>query len=58
MDFVETKFFYKNHTLELNIKIKNMFKKWPQNPKNCRFEYIQFQIEATLDKYLKLFSEN
>ena len=38
MDCVETKFFYKNHVLELNLKIENMSKKWPQKPKKCDFE--------------------
>ena len=38
MDFVETKFFYKNHVLELYLKIENMSKKWPQKPKKCDFE--------------------
>ena len=38
MDFVETKFFYKNHVLELNLKNENMSKKWPQKLKKCDFE--------------------
>ena len=38
MDFVETKFFYKNHVLELNLRNENMSKKWPQKPKKCDFE--------------------
>ena len=40
MDFVETKFFYKNHVLELNLKNENMSKKWPQKPKKCRFDIL------------------
>ena len=36
MDFVETKFYYKNNVLELYLKIENMCKKLPQKPKNCR----------------------
>ena len=55
MDFVETKFFYKNHVLDLNLKIENMSKKWPQKPKNCRLNHIHIQNEVTLEKYLKLF---
>ena len=35
MDFVETKFFYKNHVLEVKLNIKNMSKNWPQKPKKC-----------------------
>ena len=38
MDFVETKFFYKNHVLELNLKNENMSKNRPQKPKKCDFE--------------------
>ena len=53
MDFVETKFFYKNHVLELNFKNENMSKKWPQKPKKCDFEQQHIQNEATLEKYLK-----
>ena len=55
MDFVETKFFYKNHVLELNLKNENSSKKWPQKPKNCRFYYIHIQNGVTLEKYLKYF---
>ena len=33
MDFVETKFFYKNHDLELNLEIENMSKKGHKNRK-------------------------
>ena len=40
-DFVETKFFYKNHVLELNFKIKNMSKKWPQKPKKRTLNHIR-----------------
>ena len=54
MDFVETKFFYKNHVLELNLKNENMSKKWPQKPKKCHFEYIHIQNCVTLEKYLKV----
>ena len=38
MDFVETKFFYKNHVLDKNLENENMSKKWPQKPKKCDFE--------------------
>ena len=38
MDFVETKFFYKNHVLDLNLKNENMSKKWPQKRKKCKNE--------------------
>ena len=37
MDFVETKFYYKNHFLEKNLKNENMSKKWPQKPKKSPF---------------------
>ena len=40
MDFVETKFFYKNHVLELNLKNENMSKNGRQKPKKCDFDYI------------------
>ena len=40
MDLIETKFFYKNHELELNLKIENMSKKWPQKPKKYRLNHI------------------
>ena len=42
MDFVETKFLYKNHVLELNLKTENMSKKWFKKPKNCRS--INFEV--------------
>ena len=58
MDFEETKFFYKNHVLELNFKNENMSKKWPQKPKKCDFEQQHIQIEITLEKNLNLFSKN
>ena len=35
MDFVETKFFYKNLALDTNLKNENMSKKRPQKPKNA-----------------------
>ena len=38
MGFVETKFFYKNHVLDLNLKNENMSKKWPQKRKKCKNE--------------------
>ena len=57
MDFVETKFYYKNHVLELNLKIENMSKKWPQKPKKCDFEQQHIQNEITLEKYLNIFFE-
>ena len=58
MDFVETKFYYKNHVLEFNLKNENMSKKWPQKPKNCCLNHIQIQNEVTLEKYLNLFLKN
>ena len=58
MDFVETKFFYKNHVLELNSKNENMSKNYPQKPKNCSLNHIHIQNGVTLEKYLKLFSKN
>ena len=58
MDFVETKFYYKNHVLASNLKIKNMSKKWPQKPKKCRFLYIHIKNVVTLEKYLNYFFEN
>ena len=57
MNFVETKFFYKNHVLELNLKIENMSKKWPQKRKKCDFEQQHIQNELTLEKYLNNFFE-
>ena len=58
MDFVETKFFYKNHVLGSNLKIENMSKKWLQKPKNCLLNHMHIQNRATLEKYLKLFFKN
>ena len=58
MDFVETKFFYKNHILELNSNIENMSKKWPQKPKKWHLNHIHMKKYSTLEKYLKLFFEN
>ena len=57
MDFVETKFFYRNHILELNLINENMSKKWPQKPKKCDFEQQHIQNEFTLEKYLNSFFE-
>ena len=54
MDFVETKFFYKNHVLEWNLKNDNMSKKWPQKPKKCPFLYKHMKNIPTLEKYLNL----
>jgi len=39
MDFVEIKFFYKNHILELNLKIENLSKRLPQKPENSRLNH-------------------
>ena len=36
MDFVKTKFFYKNHILDLNLKNENMSKKGPRKRKKCK----------------------
>ena len=58
MDFVETKFFYKNHVLELNLKIENMSKKWLQKPKNHRLNHIHMKKGVTLENYLKVISKN
>ena len=58
MDFVETKFFYKNHVLELNLKNKNMSKKWRQKPKKCHLNHMHIQNGVTLEKYLNNFSKN
>ena len=55
MDFVETKFYYINRVLELNLKIRNMSKKWPKKPKKCCLNHIHIQNDVTLEKYLKLF---
>ena len=43
MDFVETKFYYKNHILELKFKIEIMSKKRPQKPKNCNLNHIHIK---------------
>ena len=57
MNFVETKFYYKNHILESNLRIEIMSKKWPQKPKNCRLNHKHKKI-STLEKNLKLFLKN
>ena len=43
MDFVETKFFYKNHVLEVKLKNGNMSKKWPQKLKKWRLNHIHIK---------------
>ena len=58
MDIVETKFFNKNHVLELNFKYEIMSKKWPQKPKYCHLNHIHIQNSVTLGKYLNYFFEN
>ena len=40
MDFVATKFFYKNHVLDLNLKNENMSKNCPRKPKNYKNEIL------------------
>ena len=57
MDYVETKFFYKNLVLKYNLKIENMSKKWPQKPKKCNFKQQHIQNGITLEKYLNIFLE-
>ena len=39
MDFVETKFYFKNHVLERNLKNENMSKNGLQKPKNRRLNH-------------------
>ena len=43
MGFVETKFFYKNYVLELDIKIENMSRNWSQKLKKCRLNHIHMK---------------
>ena len=57
MNFVETKFFFKNHVLELNLKNENLSNEWPQKPKNCSLNHMHIQNEVTLEKYLNYFSK-
>ena len=38
MDFIKTKFFYKNHVLDINLKNENMSRKCPQKPKKRKNE--------------------
>ena len=57
MDFVETKFFYKDHILEQNLNIENMSKKWLRKPKKCDFEQQHIQNVFTLEKYLNIIFE-
>ena len=58
MDFVETKFFSKNHVLVLNLNNEIKSKKWPQKPKNCPLNHMHIQNGVTLEKYLNYFFEN
>ena len=37
--FAETKFFYKNLVLDLNLEYENMSKNRPQKPKICRLNH-------------------
>ena len=51
MDLVETKFFYKNHVLDLDLKNENMSKKGPRKRKKCKNEQQHtkmFYIEKCL----------
>ena len=58
MDFVETKFFYKNHVLKLNLKIWNIFKKKALKTEKMQIKLYTHEKYSTLEKYLKLFSKN
>ena len=52
MDFVETKFFYKNNILELKLMNENMSKKGPIKRKKCKNEQQHtkiFYIEKCLE---------
>ena len=56
MDFIETKFFYKNHVLDLYLKNENMSKKEPRKQKKCKNEQQHtkiFYIENCLENYLR-----
>ena len=58
MDFVETKFFYKNHVLDLNLKNQNISKNCPQKRKKCKNEQQHtkmFYIEKCLENYFGKF---
>ena len=57
MDFVETKFFYKNHVLEFNLKNKNMSKKWLQKPRNCSLNHIHIKKIIYIGKVPKVIFE-
>ena len=56
--FAETKFFYKNLVLDLNLEYENMSKNKPQKPKNCSLNHIHIQKSFTLEKYLKSLLKN
>ena len=43
MDFVETKFYNKNHVIDLNLKDENMSKKWLKKLKNCCLNHIHIK---------------
>ena len=45
MHFVEIKFIYKNHVLELNLKIENLSKRLPQKPENSRLNHKRIKID-------------
>ena len=52
MDFVKTKFFSKNHVLDLNFKNENMSKNCPQKRKKYKNELQQtkmFYIDKCLE---------
>ena len=57
MDFVETKVFYKNHVIDLNLKNENMSKNCPRKQKKCKNEqqhtkmfYIEKCLEMIFEK--------
>ena len=44
MDFVETKFFFDDHVLDLNLKNENISKKWPRKQKIYKNEQQHTKI--------------
>ena len=55
MDFVESKFIYKNHVLDLIIMNENMSKKNPRKPKKCKNEKVALKKFLRRKLFGKLF---
>ena len=53
MDFVETKFFYKNHVLDLDLKNENMSKNCLRKLKNAKINRVTHKKIFIIEKCLE-----